>query len=83
MLADDPLNHDDEMYEEGDESTPLMSEALLYNLVGKEDARSILVRWKLIREAANEDSKVRAYADKFFGGDYQRALAAIKKQRGQ
>lgn len=30
-----------------------------------------------------EDPKVRAYADRFFGGDYQAAQSAIRKQRGQ
>jgi len=30
------------MYDEGDEFAPFFSEAFLYNLVGKDDARSIL-----------------------------------------
>lgn len=30
------------MYDEGDENAPFFSEAFLYNLVGKDEARSIL-----------------------------------------
>lgn len=43
----DVLNHGSEFYEEGDERAPFFTEAFLYNLVGKEDARSILA---LIRQ---------------------------------
>ena len=32
---------------------------------------------------SGEDSMVRKYADQFFGGDYAKAQAAIKQQRGQ
>ena len=36
------LDTRDEMYEAGDENAPFFSEAYLYNLLGKDNARSIL-----------------------------------------
>ena len=36
------LPKDSKMYEEGDESSPFFSETYLYNLLGKEDARTLL-----------------------------------------
>jgi hypothetical protein len=40
----DSLDHSADGFQEGDEKAPFFSESYLYNLVGKEDARSILVR---------------------------------------
>jgi len=37
--------------------------------------------WK--EKPRQEDPKIRAYADRFFGGDYDAAVQAIRKQRGQ
>lgn len=34
-------------------------------------------------QTGTEDPKVRAYADRFFGGNYEAAQEAIRKQRGQ
>ena len=40
------FSDDSEMYEEGDETAPFFTEAYLYNLLGKSDARRLLGRWK-------------------------------------
>lgn len=42
-------------YEEGDENAPFFSEAYLYNLVGKEDARTILCLFENLARAAGID----------------------------
>lgn len=42
-------------YEEGDEKAPFFSEAFLYNLVGKEDARTILGLIEHLARAAGVD----------------------------
>lgn len=39
------------MYEEGDEDAPFFTEAYLYVLLGKEDARSLLGRMRELRNA--------------------------------
>lgn len=44
------LDYNSDMYEEGDELAPFFSEAFLYNLVGKDAARSILARVQPIRD---------------------------------
>lgn len=36
------IEFDDGMYSEGDEAAPFFSEAFLYNLLGKDEARSVL-----------------------------------------
>lgn len=36
------FDKDDEMYEDGDERAPFFSEAFLYNLLGKEHAKTVL-----------------------------------------
>jgi len=38
-------------YEKGDEAAPFWSEAFLYNLLGKEDARTLLGKWKKLKAA--------------------------------
>ena len=43
---------DNEMYEEDDEQAPFFSEAYLYNLLGKDDARSVLRVVREVLEAA-------------------------------
>jgi len=43
----DQFSPDNDMYEEGDEKAPFFSEAYLYNLLGKDDARSVL---RVVRE---------------------------------
>ena len=54
LLEWTPENFDSEQfkeslyYEKGDENAPFFSEAFLYNLLGKEDARTLLY---LLREA--------------------------------
>ena len=42
---------DNDYYEDGDETAPLMSEGFLYPLLGKEDARSVLARWREVLES--------------------------------
>ena len=42
VLEGQHLDEQGDMFEEGDENAPFFSEAYLYNLVGKEDARTIL-----------------------------------------
>jgi hypothetical protein len=39
------------MYQKGDELNPFLSESYLYNLIGKEDARSILSEFRLLVDA--------------------------------
>ena len=41
-LGNRHLNKDSDMYTEGDEDTPFFSEAYLYNLLDKDDARTVL-----------------------------------------
>lgn len=48
------LDTESDMYEEGDEFAPFFTEAFLYNLVGKEAARSILVRVRPIRDLLDQ-----------------------------
>lgn len=43
-------------YDKGDEDTPFFSEAFLYNLVGKEDARTILGLIRKLVESAGVDA---------------------------
>ncbi len=52
------------MYEKGDEKAEFLTEAYLYNLLGKDDARSLLGRWDQIKEAV----------------EYVRAEAASREQ---
>ncbi len=49
-LDEDHLDHDGEMYEEGDENAPFFSESYLYNLLGKEDARTVLAYLHIIEQ---------------------------------
>ena len=45
-------------YEDGDEDSPFLSEAYLYNLLGKEDARTLLALLSRYKEAhAAEDAR--------------------------
>ena len=44
-----------EMFSEGDEKAPFFSEAYLYNLMGKEDARTILALLRQFAESAGLD----------------------------
>lgn len=43
------------MYEEGDEQAPFFTEAFLYNLLGKDDARSVLGIMRRLCELAGVD----------------------------
>ena len=45
------------MYEKGDEKQPFFSEAYLYNLLGKEDARTLLALMRPVWDAAGIDRK--------------------------
>ncbi len=51
LVIEDGLDHTSPDYEEGDGEAPFFSEAYLYNLVGKEDARTILGRLNRLGEA--------------------------------
>jgi hypothetical protein len=46
------FNRANPMYEPGDEQAPIMSEAFLYTLLGKEDARTVRARLRRLAEAA-------------------------------
>jgi hypothetical protein len=52
------FSSENDMYEEGDERAPFFSEAYLYNLLGKDDARSVLSAVRQLLKAAgrSEDS---------------------------
>jgi hypothetical protein len=50
------LNYGEGAYEEGDVKAPFFSEAFLYNLVGKGDARSILGLMRQLSEAIKAES---------------------------
>lgn len=49
------LDKNSDMYEEGDEKAPFFSEAFLYNLLGKEDARTLLCLFKNLLEKIGYD----------------------------
>lgn len=49
-LEDAHLDPDSDMYEPGDEEAPFFSEAYLYNLLGKEDARTVLAYLHRVEE---------------------------------
>lgn len=48
-----PLDKTDAMYEEGDENAPFFTEAYLYNLLGKEEARTVLAMLHKVEEPLN------------------------------
>jgi hypothetical protein len=48
------FNQKNEMYEKGDENAPFFTEAYLYNLLGKEDARRLLALAKELEECEAE-----------------------------
>jgi len=50
------LDKSSDFYEEGDENAPFFSESYLYNLVGKEDARTILARIRVLCETLGMNS---------------------------
>jgi len=54
-MEGDLLDTKSEMYDEGDEDAPFFSEAYLYNLLGKENARTVLAGLRQICEAAGLD----------------------------
>lgn len=49
---DQHLDRDSDFYEAGDERAPFFSEAYLYNLLGKDDARSVLIGLRRVCKAA-------------------------------
>lgn len=64
-LDDDHLDHKSEVYEEGDEDAPFFSEAYLYNLLGKEDARSVLAWLHQIEECVGyRDGRIFLFDDR-------------------
>lgn len=56
-LPESCMNEEDG-YEEGDEDAPFFSECYLYNLLGKDDARTLLALMRPIWEAAGIETEV-------------------------
>lgn len=76
----------DKLLKEGTDAAFELNEKFgdLYE-AGPGDADSTGTRWPYWKEKAQsrEDPKIRAYADQYFGGNYDAAVRAIQKQRGQ
>lgn len=56
-LPESCMNEEDG-YEEGDEDAPFFSEGYLYNLLGKDDARTLLALMRPVWEAAGIETEV-------------------------
>lgn len=52
MCEDTPeqFSSENDMYESGDEHAPFFTEAYLYTLLGKSDARRLLARWENLKK---------------------------------
>ncbi len=48
------FDKDGDMYEPGDENAPFFSEAFLYNLLGKEAARTVLAHIRTLEEQVRQ-----------------------------
>lgn len=51
ICEDNHLDKNSDFYDKDDENAPFFSEAYLYNLLGKEDARSLLARMRKVCKA--------------------------------
>lgn len=60
----DPKRRLKDYYETGDELTPLICESYLYNIFGKEDARSILARVERLLKAVGIEDIYTLYDDR-------------------